>query len=690
MKSLQTSVLLHVFEGLLTDASRAYPELSDGFAKDKASVARYFRSRGEGVFTLDLPSLDQLLCSGFESGSLSLQGPLSRAYSKKVQVPRLFSGLWLLIFERDSSLKPDVDPNAVLFLRQLCRLGKNLLVECSKKRLHATIGEYHRVEDELRVPSKDWTRDSFLGSSTEDHCFGDLGADITDNCRMHDFQWQLPMGGRERSEIISMFDRRLLEQLQLVADAVSTTLGTFDTFSFSFERGLDELSAGFKHGRGAVADRQNRDNKFAFPYWPHKLDRTFPFAFTGKMVNDERSDPINHEVASRLIAVPKSAKAPRLIASEPSQHQWCQQQIWAWLEHRCSRTWISRYVDFRDQDASAKLVLTSSLDRKLATVDLSSASDRLSCWTVERMFRRNPSLLTALHAARTRWIRSDMGSTSSFIKLKKFASQGTATTFPVQTICYLIIALTAVIGDRKVNMDELKKYGNQVRIYGDDIILPRYGYARLTRLMSLLQLKVNDQKSYTKGHFRESCGTDGYNGHNVTPVSPKVLVADGPASVVAVVDTANNFFMKGFWHASHNLLNHLHPRVSRRLRVVKPDAGRFGLVSYSGGYEDHLETRWNPELHRYERRTWRITRHARKRDRSGFPVLLDFLTRSHNHEQARVVSSVEEREAQLRMQLSWEPASSISSDLARRASGARSRLVSEGKYVRIYPAHTYL
>ena len=655
MKSLQTSVLLHVFEGLITDASRAYPELSDGFAKDKASVARYFRSRGEGVFTLDLPSLDQLLCSGLERGSLSLQGPLSRAYSKKVHVPRLFSGLWLLIFERDSSLKPDVDVNAVLFLRQFCRLGKNMLVECSKKRLHATIGEYHNVEVELRVPSEDWTRDSILGSSTKDHCFGDLGADLDTDCRMHDDQWRLPLGCSERSEGISVYDRRLLEQLQHVADAVSTTLGTFDTFSFSFERASSEAFVGFKHGRGAVADRQNREDKFAFPYWPHKLERTFPFGLTGKLVNDDRSDPVNHEVASRLIAVPKSAKAPRLIASEPSQHQWCQQQLWAWLENRCSTTWISKYIDFRDQDASAKLVLTSSLDRKLATVDLSSASDRLSCWTVERMFRKNTSLLTALHAARTRWIRSDMGSQSSFIKLKKFASQGTATTFPVQTICYLVIALTALLGDRKITMARLKEYGNQVRIYGDDIILPRYGYARLTRLMTLLQLKVNDQKSYKDGHFRESCGTDGYNGHNVTPVSPKVFVADGPASVVAVVDTANNFFMKGFWHASHNLLTHLHPRIRRGLRVVKPDAGCFGLTSYVGSYEDHLDKRWNSSLHRTEVRTWRTIRQVRKRDREGFSVLLDFLTRSHNHEQARIVSTSDGGEPRLRMQLTWEP-----------------------------------
>lgn len=684
MKSLQTSVLLHVFEGLIKDVSQAYPELSDGFAKDKASVARYYQSRGLGLFTLDLPSLDQLLLSGLECGSLNLQGPLCRAYSKKVQVPRLFSGLWLLIFDRDSSLKPDVDPNAVLFLRQFCRLGKNLLVECSKKRLHATIGEYHRVEDELRVPSEDWTRDSFLGSSTEDHCFSDLGADIDIDCRMHD-QWQLPLGIRERSENISMFDRRLLEQLQHVADAVSTTLGRFDTFSYSFERASEGPSAGFKHGRGAVADRQNRGDKFAFPYWPHKLERTFPFGLTGKMVNDDRSDPINHEVASRLIAVPKSAKAPRLIASEPSQHQWCQQQIWSWLEHRCKRTWISKYVDFRDQDASAKLVLSSSLDRKLATVDLSSASDRLSCWTVERMFRANSSLLTALHAARTRWIRSDMGSQSSFIKLKKFASQGTATTFPVQTICYLVIALTAVLGDRKITMARLKEYGNQVRIYGDDIILPRYGYARLTRLMSLLQLKVNDAKSYKDGHFRESCGTDGYNGHNVTPVSPKVLVADGPASVVAVVDTANNFFMKGFWHASHNLLTHLHPRILRGLRVVKPDAGWFGLSSYCGGDESHLVQRWNPLLHRYECRTWRIIRRARKRDRSGFPVLLDFLTRSHNHEQARVVSSVEEGEAQLRMQLSWEPVSGIGQDYLGVFQGLSPVVLANSKYTRRLP-----
>jgi hypothetical protein len=116
MKS-QADSLLHVAENLLLrDYSLAYPALQDSLSKDFDRLALYCQTRGEALFTLDLPSLDPLLISGLETGRLELEGPLSKRVSKRTQVPRLFSGLWLRVFDKDACLKQEPDVSAIFFL----------------------------------------------------------------------------------------------------------------------------------------------------------------------------------------------------------------------------------------------------------------------------------------------------------------------------------------------------------------------------------------------------------------------------------------------------------------------------------------------------------------------------------------------------------------------------------------------
>lgn len=649
MKSREISVLLHVLDGLITDACLAYPALKGSFLKDKERIALYSKTRGLAFFTLDLPALGSLLLVGLESGCLSLSGPLSKRVSKRIHVPRLLSGLWLQVFSKSACLKSDPDITAVAFLRQFCDLGKKLFVECSQERINATLKGYHDVEKELRFPSLRWDNDVLDVKS-----LGNLALlDCLD--RSHDIFDEADSLQDESVRRSMVRDQRLLEQCQRVADMLVNDLGHFNPVTYSYGLEICGLGVGFKHGPGAVAEKLKNPEKSGFPNWPHKLEGVFPFALCGKTARDTRERPLNHELPSRLICVPKTAKGPRLIAAEPVAQQWCQQIMWKWLQSRLRWLPYGAFVDFRRQSLSGDMVLSASLDRKLATVDLSDASDRLSCWTVERMFRRNTSVLVALHAARTRWLHDNISGVHSFLRLKKFASQGTATTFPIQSIVFLIIAIASAIGDEQVTISKIKKLSGSVRVFGDDIILPTHGYVRLCRIMELLQLKVNVAKSYVHGHFRESCGTDGYLGSNVTSVKPKVIVADGPASCQAVIDTTNNLHLKGYWHASHNLLSTIPLGVKSRLRVVGVrDVGFAGLSSFSGSDESHLRTRWNSRLHRNEGRIWRLSPVRVNRDRQGHVPLLDFFASAHNPWNPRIVSTYG-LVRKIRSDLSWEP-----------------------------------
>lgn len=716
MKS-QVNALLLVTQGILKDASATYPALKEEFIKDSDRLALYCQTRGLGLFTLDLPYLESLLLRGLEDGRLMLKGPLSSRVSKRTQVPRLFSGLWLRVFDKCASLKQDVDVTALAFLRQLLTLGKRLELGCSHDRISAVVRAYHDIERQLRSPSLGWSYDSLINDGADRGGFKppsqypghrdlflphETHEEVTELSvqdshvnegvwsdrlsRLHlvqanDGQWDtMPLarglretaipsaraedttagvvsGGNTRDTRIA--DQRLLYQIQQVADLI---IGSFDPLIpllYSEELEREGRGIGFKHGPGAVAERLKNWEKSRFQNWPAKLQKVFPFESCGKTAGSDAVRPRNHEVASRLMAVPKTAKGPRLIAAEPTSNQWCQQLVWKFLKDQVRQSSLTRdFIDFSAQHLSGRLVLKSSQDRSLATVDLSSASDRLTCWTVERVFRSNPSILRALHAARTRYLVDEISEKRDFLKLRKFATQGTATTFPVQSIVFLCIALGASL-EGHVNKATILGLRNQVRVFGDDIVVPNSGYVRLLRAMELLQLSVNKDKSYVNGHFRESCGTDGYLGDDVTPVRPRFIVADGPAASQAVVDTTNNLHYKGYWHASSACESLLPVRLRCRLRIVGPNAaGVRGLASYSGCDESHLVRRWNSRLHRYEVRVWSILDRPRKVPRDGFPAFLDFVSKIHNPEQARVVSEYADAR-QVRDGLRWEPSSCV-------------------------------
>lgn len=722
MKS-QVNALLHVVSGLCKDVWTLYPELKVGLLKDISRLTLYCQSRGLGVFTLDLPALESLLLKGFEDGFLTLDGALTRPVSSKTKVPILFSGLWLKVFDRDSCLRHEVDVNAAFFLRNLLGIGKRIEVVCSDDRRKAKVGEYHDIERKLRKPSFDWEGDIFRLADTgttrgldyrsrphsgdRHHSDGDLlhpslfPSSVPERLQDEgvDSGFASSEDGRSPSDFSSVHlaqainhvyplrlrtndlfhegytsldqmqmneDIRLLNQIQLVADLIFASFDELDPVAFSGSLEEASLGVGFKHGPGAVAERLKNHEKSRFPNWPHKLQNTFPYHYCGRTAGSDLGQPSHHEVAARLIDVPKTAKGPRLIAAEPTAHQWCQQLVLRFLFDQCRKIFGSSFIDFKDQSKSGVMVLQASLDRQLATVDLSDASDRLTCWTVERMMRTSPSVLIALHAARTRYIRDEISDDVNFLAIRKFASQGTATTFPVMSLVMLCIALGASLGNKRVTWTNIGKLRTKVRVFGDDIIIPSHGYKRLVRAMELLELKVNVAKSYKDGHFRESCGTDGYKGYDITPVRPRTLVADSPAKCQAVVDTSNNYFNKGLFNASLSAQDLLPSSVLHRLRVVGPhSAGFSGLSSFVGSDERHLRKRWNPRLHRDEVRVWSLQDHAPRTERGEFDALMDFLSRAYHPFNPRIVGQyIDRRKAKGR--LLWEPQSACTLALCAR------------------------
>lgn len=613
MKSQYVDMLMKVAEGIIADAMLAYPQ-DGGLAKDLATLSRLVKNRGIGIFQFDLPALDDLLLESLRSERLCPHGPLSKVVSKRIQVPRFLSGLWLRIFDKTGCLLQDVDVNAILFIRQFCLVFKKLKLPCSPKRLESVVNEYRIVDQSLRHPSHDWASDSFV-SSHRSH-----SVHFCDALALSHGEQDLPYGGSEFTS--DSRDEKLLLNLQRCADELSAHLDQFNAFSASCgAKNKVGAGRGVKHGPGAVAHKSGVVDKYDFTDFSLKLSRVFPRIFC--IPKNDNSETRNHEVPARLIAVPKTAKGPRLIAAEPVENQWFQQLMLNWFNNQFKHK-LADFIDLSDQETSQKMAQRGSLTGHLATVDLSSASDRLSCWTVERIFRNNFSVLTALQSCRTRWIHNKiMGTHPYYLIQRKYASQGTACTFPVQTFVFLAIALSVVRGNSLEEKLRLNK--GEVRVFGDDIILPSYGYSDLRRLMTLLQLKINESKSFADGHFRESCGGDFYRGFDVTPVKVSSVDPTKPELRASLVDSSNNFFKKGFWRTAERIGYLLPKRVANSLPVVSLDSGTVGLCSFVGSWYSHLPLRWKADTHTVEYRAWGLRTRPQVVDRNGRSRLRKFL-----------------------------------------------------------------
>lgn len=601
MKSLVTNAQA-VLHALFKDVQAAYPTMS-GLDLDRERLLALVKNRGLASLMLDLPALDSLLTRGLETGRLVLEGPLTHAVSKRVRVPRLFSGLWLRIFDSEGSLRNVVDVTAIFMLRNLCSFFKSIEVPCSDSRREAAVKEYYDVERSLRSPTLLW-------GDSEFDCFGSLrtvhfrdGLDDPHACFWED-------NPRTRSTI-----EFLAHRLQRICDSVAGELGYYDPYEFTNSVGKSSTTGRFlSHGRGSVSDLSRHADKYALPNWSERLQRVFPNDAFGhyRFDNTLEYHSWKESQTSKLIAVPKNAKTPRLIASEPTAHQWCQQITLRWLIQRMQGTRLRWFLDLSNQKLSQNMVLQQSMPmpgkekERCATVDLSSASDRLSCWAIERAFRRNPVLLDSLQASRTPSL-VDGVTAEKPIFLKKFATQGTGVTFPIQSIFFLCCVL-ASLGCN--TLKDARRWKGKVRVYGDDIIIPAHGYENLRLLLQFLELKVNEDKSFVHGDFRESCGMDAFRGYNVTPIKPKTLVHRGPKSERALLDTSNNLWLAGLWHTAtwfeSTINRHHYP-------IVRLGLGGVGRTSFCGSKVDHLKSRWNPQLHRMEVRCRVMTDTAPKK-----------------------------------------------------------------------------
>lgn len=333
-------------------------------------------------------------------------------------------------------------------------------------------------------------------------------------------------------------------------------------------------------------------------------------------------------IEAKVIAVPKDSRGPRLICVHPAEAIWLQQGLRVELEraislHRLAKgPWPHGHVHFDDQVINGKIALLSSRSRRYATIDMKEASDRISEPLVQILFGSKYKWFGCSRAQR--FVIPKMG-TMSNIKgnLNCYAPMGNATTFPVQSLVFWAICVAS-----------MQHHGfhqpGAVFVFGDDIIIPVECVEKVIDDLESFGLRVNKEKSFWRGAFRESCGVDAFNGVNVTPVRWKTtLDANHISGLQSLSDIGQRLRCAGYEEAAITVYSILRRKFKSRFgkdMFVTNNPHHGGIAEYSSSDRAAWsDAYWRHSSQNYCSPVWRLE---------------DVVERQHSHGWNHVLESI--------------------------------------------------
>lgn len=428
------------------------------------------RLEHEGLkfLTTCLPLLEKALLAGLENGYLRCPTNFCRTKA----LPKFLGSLFCKIFDYDGKLKSKADPGAVAIIRQVCSYAYKA----------------------------DLPRDIALDNRVIDNFI------LTEN---------------ELKEL-TLFQDPLTNMASCFVQAV------FNSFDI---RGIMPI-----HGPGATAE-VSRSSKFDrelcalnsdfIEMFGHLFSFNYEETFDRPLLRDPLSTiRLNHvnlfnrsaEMPSRVILVNKDSRGPRLICAEPSPKMFVQQGVRLAMEDAIGKSALTAgHINFSDQGVNRDLANIGSLpcvSAGWATLDLKDASDRVSMALVKSLFSGVPDLFRSILVLRPKAFLMPDG---SVIESSKHAPMGSALCFPVMSVSIWALLMSAFVGFGMT----IKEASASIYVFGDDIIVPQHLAIYSSNILQRYGLKVNTDKSFYRGYFRESCGADFFLGVDNTPIRLK-------------------------------------------------------------------------------------------------------------------------------------------------------------------------
>jgi len=185
-------------------------------------------------------------------------------------------------------------------------------------------------------------------------------------------------------------------------------------------------------------------------------------------------------------------------------------------------------IDISNQQPKNQvLARRGSKTGQVCTIDLKSASDMETPVLIRKLW----PLKWYDFFMKTRSPETDIPGFGS-VELNMISTMGNGYTFPMMTLTILSL----IYANRRINHRGPRLWVDydETCVFGDDIIVPVSEFHTLSALLQASGYIVNHNKSFWSGPFRESCGGDYFEGHDVTPFYARRLT--DPSSIYVVIN----------------------------------------------------------------------------------------------------------------------------------------------------------
>lgn len=235
-----------------------------------------------------------------------------------------------------------------------------------------------------------------------------------------------------------------------------------------------------------------------------------------RVTDDLYEDRSNYDSWIRVVngnvsfEVPKTFKTKRLAAKGPLINAAFTRGVGLEIERRFSRfTGLSK-----ESTVAVHRELVVTLNDWIATIDLSMASDTVSCNLVKLLLPSD--WFQILNIGREKFTYFG----DKRVLLEKFSAMGNGYTFELETLIFYSLALAYI------RVSGYPKHYEFVSVFGDDIIIPAICGKGFLLFLNDIGFCPNVEKSFISGSFKESCGVDAFGRYVVRPTYIKRTPAD--------------------------------------------------------------------------------------------------------------------------------------------------------------------
>lgn len=500
--------LLYLAVALLRDVQTLHSDAisPESLKRTASKVVRRVSMEGIGFLTKSLPRLGKALDRALAGDSKLNAESLGFKPMDGSVLPVLLGELFQLVFTNDGCVREDACVSSIKSLRQFLYAFYKYKLPYDKETENTVLSKFIETEKEVSLWSEFFLKwEERLTSTNDARCNAAIAKRTT-----------------------AFYTSLILRARTLLFRALKDV-------------NLRDIKP--CHGPGCVATGETLQEKWTFRQVSPRLAEFYPideFFFSSLSHVCDRPEQLGQidicEVSAKVVLVPKDSRGPRLISEEPLSNQWIQQGQMRALVHHVERHPLTRYnVHFTDQQPNQFGALLGSSTGRYATLDLNEASDRVSVGLVKLLFPGN--VVDALMASRS---LSTVLPDGRVVKLDKFAPMGSAVCFPILALTvWALLTVGAPDADAR----------DSILVYGDDVVVPSGYAAHATQILESVGLKVNTNKSFSSGFFRESCGVDAFRGKDVTPVRFSTVWTDRPCPEVLTgwTEYANRFYENSYF-----------------------------------------------------------------------------------------------------------------------------------------------